>query len=227
MARFPNGLGFPFGGNSPIGTRFRFGEMPLGGKSVVGRSSSRQDPKHAWRNKTSWSFGVWRSSPSRRAMFRSAESGPFDTVFSRQQTTLQPNPTDRKPTLEAERQGLGCSEPGTFRPFRPRRFRRQHSKFRTFFGNFKPFRHFFSHFFAIGRNFSPDGWIARRFCGRGLQAFLASACRLAETAGRGTDRPCEACPSRSGSIADGGTRGADRCREPHGVDELWGEDCSP
>lgn len=110
--------------------------------------------QNAWRNKTSRSFSVCRSFPSRRAMFRSAESGPFDTVSSRQQTTLQPNPTDRKPTLEAERQGLGCSEPGTFRPFRPRRSRRQHSKFRTFLEKFKPFRHFFCNFFCHWVEFS-------------------------------------------------------------------------
>lgn len=111
-----------------------------------------------------WVFlAIGETPPSRRAMFRSAESGPFDTVSSRQQTTLQPNPTDRKPTLEAERQGLGCSEPGTFWPFRPRRFRRQHSKFRTFFGNFKPFRHFFAIFFAVGRNFPRNGENCRAF----------------------------------------------------------------
>ena len=78
------------------------------------------------------------------------KSGPFDTFPSRQETTLQPNPTDRKPTLEAERQGLGCSEPGTFRPFRPRRSRRQHSKFRTFLEKFKPFRRFFAIFLPSG-----------------------------------------------------------------------------
>lgn len=92
--------------------------------------------------------------PSRRAICRLGEPCPFETVSSRQQTTLQPNPTDRKPTLEAERQGLGCSEPGTFRPFRPRRSRRQHSKFRTFLENFKPFRRFFRIFFVVGRSFS-------------------------------------------------------------------------
>ena len=102
------------------------------------------------------------TSPSRKAICCFEESGPFDTVSSRQQTTLQPNPTDRKPTLEAERQGLGCSEPGTFRPSRPRRSRRQHSKFRTFFGNFKPFRRFFCDFFCRRAEFPPDDWVARR-----------------------------------------------------------------
>ena len=92
--------------------------------------------------------------PSRWAICRLGEPCPFETVSSRQQTTLQPNPTDRKPTLEAERQGLGCRNRERSGLFGLVVLGVNTQNFARFWEISSHFAVFFRIFFVVGRSFS-------------------------------------------------------------------------
>lgn len=107
--------------------------------------------------------------PSRRAICRLGEPCPFETVSSRQQTTLQPNPTDRKPTLEAERQGLGCRNRERSGLFGLVVLGVNTQNFARFWKNSSRFGIFFAIFLPLGGIFLPTTGLPGGFSGRGLQ----------------------------------------------------------